>query len=139
MYSSSLDFWYKRNENKTTLTSTDYKNQLKEMLSTTSQTVDDLYCSLKNELENEILGTKQEREKIDQETKEIYKILSYKICENLIKLKLPWKVRFFNKVTCHGVGIYSSGRIMICYSLNNHIDNCFECILSVKEIKELIK
>jgi len=90
IYSSALDYWYKKDrEDMQPLTSTDYKNKLKEMLSTTSQTVDDIYCSLKNELENEILGTKQEREKIDQETKEIYKILSYKTCENLIKLKLP--------------------------------------------------
>jgi len=54
MYSIALDYWYNKakedlQQDKTPPTSQDYKNQLQQMLSVTSQAVDDLYDFLKNE------------------------------------------------------------------------------------------
>lgn len=119
--------------------SLDYKNQLKQMLSDTSQAVDDLYHSIRNELENEILGAKQTREDIDKETNELYDSLDDEKCVKIIKNKMPWRIKLFNKIECHGRGIKGNGRIMIYFTLNNDIHNGFECVLSTEEIKKLLK
>jgi len=119
-------------------TSLDYKNQLQELLSSASGGVDDLYYSLKTELQNEILGEKVKREKIDKETKELYDLLNKNVCEKIIRKKLPWKIRWFNKVNYRGMGIKSSGLIMISFCFNENYSNSFECTFSIEEIKNLM-
>ena len=118
-------------------TSIDYRNQLKKLLSSASIATDDLYDSLKIELENEILDKKIETEKSDKETDKFYDSLSYDICTGIIKKKLPLMTRIFSKVECNGYGSRSYGRIMIAFRLGD-LRNNFECILSIDEIKRLM-
>lgn len=138
IYCSALDYWYNKDrEDKQKPTSTDYKNQLKEMLSDTSQAVDDLYYLLKNELENEILGIKQTREDIDKGTKEVYGLLDFEVCQKIIRKKLPLRNKYFSKITIYGMGIHGVGKIMIAFSFSDD-SNYFECLIPTKEVKKLM-
>lgn len=130
------NYWYVE-EGKASPTSLDYKNQLQELLSVTSLAVNDLYDSLKIELENEILGVKVKGERADQETNDFFNLLNYDICTKIIKKKLPLRIRLFTKVTCHGYGVRDSGRIMIAFSFND-LHNNFEYNVSIKEIRRLM-
>ena len=119
-------------------TSQDYKEALAKLLSDATNVLDNIYYSMREELEKEIIEDKVKREKIDQETNNVYGSLNYNICENIIKKKLPWNVRLFNKPKCCGFGVHGIGRIMIAYSFSYGIHNYFECILTTDEIKRLI-
>ena len=119
-------------------TSLGYKNQLQKLLSNASDGVDNIYYSLKSELQDEILGEKVKREQVDKETKELYDLLNKYICEKIIRKKLPWKIRLLNKVNYRGMGIKSSGLIMISFCFNENYSNSFERTFSIEEIKKLM-
>lgn len=118
--------------------SEEYKDQLKDTLEQLIETLDDTYYTMRNELEDEILQRKEHNEKIDRETNMIFNKLTTDICEKLIKTKLPFRVRLFNKISWCGHGVESMGRIRIHFCFNND-NNCFRYSFSTKEIKELLK
>ena len=117
--------------------SKDYSDQLKCLLSEALTAVDNVYDSSRSELTNEILGEQKRVKRIDSETGELFNLLNYKLCETLIRKKLPLRVRLFTKVACHGYGIRGHGSIMIAFSFGN-ICNNFECVMSTSEIKKLL-
>jgi len=121
-----------------TPTSQEYKDQLEAILSNASDTLDDIYYSMREELEKEIIGEKAKREKIDQETKDIYDLLDTVICEKIIRKRLPWRIRWFNKITYRGMGIKSSGFVMIAFCFNENYSNSFERVFTIGEIKQLM-
>lgn len=119
--------------------SEDYRDQLKDTLNSTVNMIDVIYYSIKDELEKEILGKKDIIKIKNDEIMEIYNILNNKICETLIKSKLPLRIRFFNKVGWKGHGIYNSDKIIIYFTFNDNMYDNFQYIFELWEIKGLLK
>jgi len=118
--------------------SEELKNDFKNNLKLISNDFDKMYYAIRNELEQEILNRKERIEKIEAETHEIYGKLTINICINLIKSRLPLRVKLFNKVKYGGKGIHSNNHILLGFYLNNSY-NCFEYTFTVDEIKEFLK
>jgi len=94
---------------------------------------------MREELENETLGEKSKREEIKQETDDLYNLLNFEVCTKIIKNKLPWRVKLFNRIECHGFGLKSLEKIMIYFTLNNDYHNGFKCMLTTEEIRRFMK
>jgi len=120
-------------------TSQDYKEALAKLLSDANNVLDNIYDSMREELENETLGEKSKREEIKQETNDLYNLLNFEVCTRIIKNKLPWRVKLFNRIECHGFGLKSSEKIMIYFTLNRDYHNGFECLLTTEEIRRFMK
>lgn len=121
------------------LNSEGYKNQIKTDLERIIDDLDNSYYSMRKELETEILNRKNNIEKIDEETNELFSKLSDEICVKLIKHILPFRIKLFNKVTWHGHGVYGTGKIIIYFHFNNNSDNVFQYVFNTKDIKKTLK
>ena len=118
--------------------SEELKKDLKNKLNLISNDFDELYYSIRRELEQEILNRKEKIEKIKLETNEVYDELTIEKCIDLIKSRLPLRVKLFNKVKYGGKGIPSNDHILIGFYLNNSY-NCFEYTFTISEIKRILK
>ena len=116
------------------------KNTIRKNLETSIISLDDMYNQIKNELEKEILGEKQRSEQASKETHEVYDKLSFEFnrnsdtCKRLIKSKLPWRVKLFNKINIHGFGIERTNYISIFASFDNI--NLFTMEFHISDIRE---
>jgi len=116
------------------------KNTIRKNLETSIISLDDMYNQIKNELEKEILGEKQQSEQASKETHDVYDKLSYEfnnssnICKRLIKSKLPWRIKLFNKINIHGFGIERTNYISIFASFDNI--NLFTMEFHISDIRK---
>lgn len=117
--------------------SEEHKNKLKETLKDIIDTLDNTYYKMETELRKEILQHKENIDKINKETNELYSKLSYKTCEKIIKSQLPLRIKLFNKVECTGFGIKGNGLIEIYSTFNNSFP--FRKIYYISEIKRILK
>jgi len=87
--------------------------------------LNNMYNQMKDELEKEILGEKQQSEQASKETHDVYDKLSFdfnnndNICKRLIKSRLPWRVKILNKIRIYGFTIERTNYISIFASFNN--------------------
>lgn len=76
--------------------------------------------------------------KIEKETNEIFYKLTHELCVELIKKKLPLRVRLFNKIEWSGHGVKDNGLIGIWFKFNNS-NNAFEYVFRIEEIKDYLR
>lgn len=86
-----------------------YFNKINKQFIDIMNNFSNMYFNLKAELEDEILGEKKKFEETNEETKRIYDKLNTELCTKIIRKKLPWKVKLFNKINCFSYGIYRNG------------------------------
>lgn len=119
------------------LTSLNKKNNFKEKLDDLCHSIDDFYYTLKEEIEDEILGVRKEQHIIHDETLKIYKKLDNKKCTKIIKKVLPLRNRIFSNVKVSGYGMKNSTQIEISFYFGINTES-FNYLIGVEKIKQLL-
>lgn len=139
MLCSTLEqYQYKKQENGESI-SRDCMLRLRKTLIEASETIENVYYLIRQEMESELLGVKHERQKIDNETHEVYDRLSFESCAELVKKKMPRRISLFSKITCNSMAIRANGRILMHCYFGNDSSHDFECDLHIDEIKRLMR
>lgn len=116
-----------------------YKNEIKEKLQAITYDIDEMYYTLESKLRSEIIQKQENKEILHKEANEMFKRLSYDICNNIIKHKLPWRVRMFNNYKCMRFGVTLSNNIEIEFILNDNHSTRYEITFGLSEIEKHLK
>lgn len=118
--------------NKTYTHSSEVKEELNNLL--------DEYCYMKVIEETERKNAlDKKRIEIKELTNKVYDYLNYEIMLDLVRGKLPLRVKLFNKISVIGFGIEDDNRIFANIVFNDKYNYDMEMKFSAKEISEKLK
>lgn len=100
----------------------------------------DEYCEMKIEEDSKREASiKEKRIEIEKLTKEVYSYLNYEVMLNLVKSRLPLRVKLFNKIKVIGFGQQENSRIYAHCIFNEKYNLDFIISFSASEINKKLK
>lgn len=109
-----------------------------ELRSKVIEEIDGFIDEFANTVINETLQREERRVKFEKKAEEVFDRLDRNICAKIIKMKLPFFLKLFYKVNCHGFSMNCDSQIEICFELNNNSDCRLYKRYSVNEIEFLL-